>query len=59
MPLDPTILDLDNLNPTINPVTSINKRSSLLVLSLIVTTIIITAGVYFYKNNNINNAEAN
>jgi hypothetical protein len=59
MPLDPTILDLDNLNPTIKSVTSTNKRNSLLILSLIVTTVIITAGVYFYKNNYIDNAQAN
>jgi hypothetical protein len=56
MPLDPTILDLDNLNPIIKPVASTNKNKKLLLFSLIITTALIAAGLYLY-NNNLNDAQ--
>lgn len=58
MPLDPTMLDLDNLNPTINRPTASNKGSNFLFISIIAATAIIAAGVYFY-NNNTNDVQAN
>jgi hypothetical protein len=56
MPLDPTILDLDNLNPIIRPIASTSKNKKLLLFSLIITTALIAAGLYLY-NNNLNDAQ--
>lgn len=56
MPLDPTILDLDNLNPIIHPIASTSKNNKLLLFSLIITTALIAAGLYLY-NNNLNDAQ--
>lgn len=56
MPLDPTILDLDNLNPIIQPIASTSKNNKLLLFSLIITTALIAAGLYLY-NNNLNDAQ--
>lgn len=50
MPLDPTILDLDNLNKTINPTASTNNRSNFVLISLIVSAVIIASGLYLYNN---------
>lgn len=57
MPLDPTMLDLDNLNPTINRPAASNKLSNILIISIVAATAIIAAGVYFY-NNKTNDVQA-
>lgn len=56
MPLDPTVLDLDNLNPIRKPAASSNKNNKLLLFSFIITTALIAAGLYLY-NKNLNDAQ--
>lgn len=51
MPLDPTILDLDNLNPTNSPANTSNKYIKVVLFTLCATTALVAVGLYFYQSN--------
>ncbi len=58
MPLDPTKIDLENLNPFTPPITPTNKSAKVVLFTLFVTTVLVAAGLYLY-NNNLNNDKTN
>jgi hypothetical protein len=54
MPLDPTIMDLDNLNPINSTSAASNKYFKAVLFALCATTAIVAIGYYFYEKKLIN-----
>jgi hypothetical protein len=54
MPLDPTLMDLDNLNPINSPSAASNKYVKVILFALCATTAIVAIGYYFYEKKFIN-----
>jgi hypothetical protein len=54
MPLDPTLMDLDNLNPINSTSAASNKYVKAILFSLSAITAIVAIGFYFYEKKHVN-----